>query len=41
MTTPFVGEDFLLECDAARKLYRDHAEPLPVIDYIISLTFCC
>ncbi len=29
----FLSEDFLLNTAAARKLYHDYAEPLPIIDY--------
>jgi len=29
----FMIEDFLLESDAARRLYHDYAEDLPIIDY--------
>lgn len=29
----FMNEDFLLESDAARSLYHDHAARLPIIDY--------
>ncbi len=29
----FLGEDFLLESDAAVRLYHDFAEPLPIFDY--------
>jgi len=31
--TPFITEDFLLESQTARELYRRHAAPLPIIDY--------
>jgi glucuronate isomerase len=30
---PFMNEDFLLSTDAAKKLYREHAAKMPVIDY--------
>lgn len=30
---PFMGEDFLLEGETARKLYHSYAKPMPVIDY--------
>ncbi len=30
---PFLNEDFLLETPAARRLYHDYAERLPIIDY--------
>lgn len=30
---PFMNEDFLLSTETARKLYHDHAEKMPVIDY--------
>ncbi|GAB2780933.1 glucuronate isomerase [Halomonas shantousis] len=29
----FMGPDFLLETDAARHLYHDHAAPMPICDY--------
>jgi len=29
----FINEDFLLQDDAARKLYHDHSAGLPIIDY--------
>lgn len=29
----FLSEDFLLSTPAAKKLYHDYAEPLPIIDY--------
>ena len=32
-TNTFLGEDFLLESDAARTLYHDYAKDLPIIDY--------
>ena len=31
--TPFIHEDFLLETEAARRLYHEYAEGLPIIDY--------
>ena len=30
---PFLGDDFLLESDAAAELYHEHARDLPIIDY--------
>ncbi len=33
MNKPFITPDFLLESDAARTLYHNHAESLPIIDY--------
>ena len=33
MMKPFMNEDFLLGTETARKLYHDHAEKMPVIDY--------
>ena len=30
---PFMGEDFLLESETARRLYHDHAEKMPIFDY--------
>ena len=30
---PFIHEDFLLSCDAARELYHESAEKMPIIDY--------
>ena len=30
---PFMNEDFLLSTETARKLYHDHAEKMPIIDY--------
>jgi len=30
---PFIHEDFILQTDAARQLYHDHAKNLPIIDY--------
>lgn len=30
---PFITEDFLLETDAARRLYHEYAAGLPIIDY--------
>jgi glucuronate isomerase len=29
----FITEDFLLETDSAGRLYHDHAERLPIIDF--------
>lgn len=29
----FITDDFLLQTDAARRLYHEYAEPLPIIDY--------
>lgn len=29
----FLGEDFLLQTDTAKKLYHDYAEDMPIIDY--------
>lgn len=29
----FLGDDFLLTSEAARRLYRERAEPLPILDY--------
>lgn len=29
----FIGEDFMLENDAARELYHEHAARMPIIDY--------
>ena len=31
--TPFMNEDFLLKSETAKKLYHDHAEKMPIIDY--------
>ena len=31
--TPFMNEDFLLKTDVAKKLYHEHAERVPIIDY--------
>ena len=31
--TTFMNEDFLLKTEAARKLYHEHAEKMPIIDY--------
>ena len=33
MENPIVAENFLLETDAARELYHDHAADMPIIDY--------
>ena len=30
---PFMDKDFLLETETAKKLYHDHAEHMPIIDY--------
>lgn len=30
---PFIGEDFLLQSELARRLYHDYAGPMPIIDY--------
>ena len=30
---PFITDDFLLHSDAARRLYHDHAEQQPILDY--------
>jgi glucuronate isomerase len=30
---PFIHDDFLLQNDFGRKLYHDHARPMPIIDY--------
>ncbi|MDD3244489.1 MAG: glucuronate isomerase [Eubacteriales bacterium] len=30
---PLIGEDFLLDTPQARRLYHDHAEGLPIVDY--------
>lgn len=32
-TRPFLGDDFLLETEAAQALYHDYARDLPIIDY--------
>lgn len=31
--TPFITKDFMLTTDAARELYHQSAEPMPIIDY--------
>src|SRR5208283_2546309 len=31
--TDFIGEDFLLNSETARRLYHEHAEAQPIIDY--------
>ena len=31
--TPFLSEDFLLQTDAARRLYHDYAAAMPIYDY--------
>lgn len=33
MAKKFMDEDFLLNCDPARKLYHEYAEGMPIIDY--------
>lgn len=33
MSKKLITENFLLSCDAAVRLYHDHAEPMPIIDY--------
>lgn len=33
MAETFITEDFLLDTEAARRLYHAYAEPLPIIDY--------
>ena len=30
---PFMDEEFLLDTDAARRLYHTYAEPMPIADY--------
>src|SRR6476661_3574043 len=30
---PFLGENFLLQTQSARKLYFDYAQQMPIIDY--------
>ena len=30
---PFIHDDFLLENDAALRLYHDHAAGMPILDY--------
>ena len=30
---PFLDQDFLLTCGAAKALYHEHAEQMPIIDY--------
>lgn len=30
---PFITDDFILETDAARRLYHEYAAPMPIIDY--------
>ncbi|MEM7576331.1 MAG: glucuronate isomerase [Planctomycetota bacterium] len=32
-TLPFINDDFLLQSDAARRLYHDHAADQPIYDY--------
>lgn len=31
--SPFLHDDFLLECDQAQRLFHEYAESLPIIDY--------
>lgn len=31
--TPFMNADFLLKSETAKKLYHEHAEKMPIIDY--------
>ena len=31
--TPFIGDDFLLNSEPARRLFHEYAEPMPIIDY--------
>ncbi len=31
--TPFLGEDFLLQSETARRLFHDHAKGQPIVDY--------
>ena len=33
MSKPFITPDFLLYTETARKLYHEHSENLPIIDY--------
>jgi len=33
MAAGFIGEDFLLQTETARKLYHDYAENMPIYDY--------
>ena len=33
MASDFLGEHFLLSCDAARRLYFDYARAMPIFDY--------
>src|SRR5215475_8339006 len=33
MSTEFIHEDFLLQTEAARRLYHGYAEPEPILDY--------
>jgi glucuronate isomerase len=33
MTTPFLGDDFLLTTESARRLYHEHAKSMPIFDY--------
>lgn len=30
---PFIHDDFLLQCESAKRLYHEHAATLPIIDY--------
>ena len=29
----FLGDDFLLDTDMARRLYHRYAQPMPIVDY--------
>jgi len=31
--TEFMNQDFLLKSEAAKKLYHEHAEKMPIMDY--------
>jgi glucuronate isomerase len=33
MAKPFIDDDFVLETKAARRLYHDYAEDMPIYDY--------
>ena len=33
----FITEDFLLNTEAARRLYHEHAEKMPIFDYLCHL----
>ena len=33
MAKPFINDDFVLQTKAARKLYHDYAEGMPIFDY--------